>query len=41
MEKDKMGRRLFQIALVAAIVILIMNDKDGWGWLIFVLLLSE
>lgn len=31
---------LFRIALVLAIVYLASNDKDGWGWLIFILLIS-
>jgi fatty acid desaturase len=39
---DKLARErnktLFQIALVAGIVILAANDLDGWGWLVFILL---
>jgi hypothetical protein len=30
--------RLFQLALLAGIVGLAYYDKDGWGWLIFILL---
>jgi hypothetical protein len=31
---------LFRIALVLGIVYLAVNDKDGWGWLTFVLVLT-
>ena len=41
---DKLARErnktLFQIALVAGIVILASNDLDGWGWLVFILLFT-
>jgi hypothetical protein len=32
--------RAFQIALVLGIVALSYFDKDGWGWLVFILLLT-
>jgi hypothetical protein len=32
--------RAFQIALVLGIVALSFFDKDGWGWLVFILLLT-
>lgn len=39
MEKFKeISLALFRIALIAGIVYLASVDKDGWGWLIFVLL---
>jgi len=31
---------LFRIALVLGIVYLAANDKDGWGWLTVVLVLT-
>lgn len=31
---------LFRIALVLAIVYLASNSMDGWGWLVFILLIS-
>ena len=31
---------LLRVALVLAIVYLAANDKDGWGWLVFILLIS-
>jgi hypothetical protein len=31
---------LFRIALVLGIVYLAVNDKDGWGWLTVVLVLT-
>ena len=41
MEKLKeISLSLFRIALVAGIVYLAMNEKDGWGWLVFVLLFT-
>lgn len=35
------SRRIFQLALLAGIIFLAANDYDGWGWLVFILLLSE
>lgn len=35
------NRTLFKIALVAGIVILACNDKDGWGWLLFILIFTD
>lgn len=32
-------KKLFQIALVAGICFLSYNQCDGWGWLIFILLI--
>jgi len=32
--------RLLQIALILGIVILSYNDKEGWGWLVFSLLIT-
>ena len=29
------------IALIASVVYLAANDKDGWGWLIFLLFLKS
>lgn len=29
---------ILQLSLVAGIVLLALNDKEGWGWLVFVLL---
>lgn len=29
--------KLIDIALIAGIVILASNNKDGWGWLVFIL----
>jgi hypothetical protein len=29
--------KLIDIALVAGIVILAYNNRDGWGWLVFIL----
>jgi hypothetical protein len=31
---------LFRIALVSGIVYLASNNMDGWGWLVFILLIS-
>jgi hypothetical protein len=31
---------ILQIALVAGIVILASNNTDGWGWLVFALLIT-
>lgn len=31
---------LFRIALVFGIVYLAVNNKDGWGWLTFILILT-
>jgi hypothetical protein len=31
---------IFRIALVLAIVYLSANEKEGWGWLIFILLIT-
>jgi hypothetical protein len=33
-------KNLFRMALVAGIVYLAMNDKDGWGWLTFILFIT-
>jgi hypothetical protein len=33
--------RLFDIACVAGIVYLAANGKDGWGWLIFLLIIKH
>lgn len=30
-------RTLLQIVLIIGIILLTLNDKDGWGWLIFIL----
>jgi hypothetical protein len=32
---------MFDIACVAGIVYLASNGKDGWGWLIFLLLMKK
>jgi hypothetical protein len=32
--------KTFQIALVLGIITLSYFDKDGWGWLVFILLLT-
>ena len=38
-EKFKeIGLNVFRLALVAGIVYLSMNEKEGWGWLVFILL---
>lgn len=37
MDKNKIGTNLFRIALVAGIIYLSSQDKDGWGWLVFIL----
>ena len=29
--------KLIDIALIAGIVVLASNDKEGWGWLVFIL----
>ena len=41
-KKDKQifNLRAFQIALVLGIVTLSFFDKDGWGWLVLVLLFT-
>jgi hypothetical protein len=31
---------LFRIALVLGIIYLASNNTDGWGWLVFILLIS-
>ena len=39
--KDKfkeISLNIFRLALVAGIVYLASVDKEGWGWLIFILL---
>jgi len=35
------SKRIFQLALVFGIIFLAANDHDGWGWLVFILLLTE
>ncbi len=38
--KDKfkeVSLNIFRMALVAGIVYLMSIDKDGWGWLVFIL----
>jgi hypothetical protein len=40
MKKNLDFVNLFRIALVLAIVYLAANDKDGWGWLTFLLFLT-
>lgn len=30
-------KALLQLSLVGGVVMLSMNDKEGWGWLIFIL----
>ena len=39
MKKDleKILEFIFKLALIFAIVYLIATNKDGWGWLLFVL----
>ena len=32
--------KIFQIALIAGIVYLAVNNVDGWGWLVFILLIT-
>jgi len=39
--EERKFKRLFQIALVLGVVILAMNDKEGWGWLIFVMIIID
>ena len=34
----QIGLTIFRLALTAGAVYLAANDRDGWGWLIFVLL---
>jgi hypothetical protein len=34
---DKKFKRLFQIALLAGVIILSLYDKEGWGWLLCLL----
>lgn len=29
--------KLIDLALIAGVVFLAANDKEGWGWLIFIL----
>lgn len=36
--RSTMAMAIFRIALVAGIVYLASTGKDGWGWLILVLL---
>lgn len=38
---EKIGSLLFDLALIAGIVYLASQNKDGWGWLIFVLILKH
>lgn len=38
--KNLDNRTILQIALVAGIVILAYNNIDGWGWLVFGLLIT-
>lgn len=33
----QIGIIIFRLALIAGAVYLAANDRDGWGWLIFVL----
>jgi hypothetical protein len=33
-------RRILQLALLAGSVFLAYNGKDGWGWLMFFLLIT-
>jgi hypothetical protein len=33
----QLGLNLFRLALVAGIVVLASNNKEGWGWLVFIL----
>lgn len=35
---EKPSENILQLSLVAGIVLLALNDKEGWGWLVFVLL---
>ncbi len=36
----EIGINLLRVALVAGICYLIINDKDGWGWLLFTLIIT-
>jgi hypothetical protein len=38
MDKKEIALYVFRLALVAGIVYLASIDKDGWGWLVFILL---
>lgn len=40
MDKKEISVTLFRIALIAGIVYLASCDQEGWGWLIFILLLT-
>jgi len=33
--------KIVDVALILGIVYLSANDKDGWGWLVFLLLLKN
>lgn len=35
------GNTLFNVAMVAGIVYLASQGKDGWGWLIFLLVIKN
>jgi hypothetical protein len=33
--------KIVDVALIAGIIYLAGNDKDGWGWLMFLLILKN
>lgn len=33
--------KVVDVVLIAGIIYLSSNDKDGWGWLVFLLLLKN
>jgi hypothetical protein len=42
MEKlEAIGSFIVDLALIAAVVYLASQDKDGWGWMVFVLVIKH
>ena len=39
-DKNEIALNLLRAVIVAGVVILALNGRDGWGWLIFALVLT-
>jgi hypothetical protein len=40
MKTENILLRLLQIIMVFGVIFLAFNNKEGWGWLLFILVLS-